>query len=156
MLLVLNLYLLLAAGFDFFTLRIPNRLTLGLLPVLMIYRIYLDSWSAIPDILATLLLVPLVLFYPFYRQGIGAADIKFLINVGILTGTVKLINCFLWGAITALPVLAYLALKHKERIKFFFVSGEILDSKKAPRIPYVVFLALGTFIYMNFFSESWS
>ncbi len=150
---VINSYLLITALTDLFFWKLPNLLTLALLPFFMAYRYFIFGWVGLREALIVIILVPIVLWYPFIRRGLGAGDIKFLINLGVLVGLEDLWNCFVFGVICTIPVLLYHSFRHRERIYYFIQTGEIMPSASPEdlvKIAYIPPLAFGAFMYLNY------
>ncbi len=142
------LYLLLCAIIDFFKLKIPNVLTLGIFPLIVIYRVYLDSWDGFRDSVFSYLIVLAVLFIPFVLRVMGAGDVKLLANIGAFIGMSKLWLCFLFGAICSVPISIYFFFSHFDRFVYLITQKEVakLDQVKFPySIPFVI----GTIIFLE-------
>lgn len=142
------LYLLLAAINDFFHMKIPNYLTFGVFPFILAYRFYLDSWAGVFDGLLAYVLAIAIFFYPFVKRGVGAADLKFLANIGAFVGIAKLVPCIFYGLICSIPALLYFILKYGMQIlhAMRFKESAHLEPIK---FPYAPPFAIGTFIYLE-------
>lgn len=81
----------------------------------------------------------------------GAADIKFMMNLSVYLGLADFFFGFFLSSLLSLPYLIYLANKHKERFWYLITNRgdplENLDAIDAPRIPYVPLVSIGIFLF---------
>lgn len=140
-------YLALCAAWDSFCLKIPNWLTIGVFPFLVFYRFMIDSWTGVIDALLVTFVVVAILFLPFTMRGIGAADVKFLVNIGIFVGFANLVNCFLLGALCSVPLVLFHVFKHRERVMYFIKNRQIQKGEPI-KFPYSPPFAIGAIIYL--------
>lgn len=151
--LILNAYLIIATLADLYWRKVPNWLILATLPYFVFYRYHLFGWPALLESSLLAASVLIVFWLPFIKKGIGAGDIKFLMNLGIALGVEDFLWCFVFGVLCTVPILLYLSFKHKERIFYFLQVKEIMpaaNSNDLVKIAYVPPMALGAFIYLNF------
>jgi Flp pilus assembly protein protease CpaA len=129
---------------------LPNFLTLWLLPVLLIFRFIQGSWTALGESILAIALIMLIFAFPFYKRALGAADIKFMMNLVVWLGLKDFFFGFLISSLITLPFLIFLASRHKERLWYMITNRgdplENLESKDAPRIAYVPLVSLGIFL----------
>lgn len=131
MALILTYVLIAIAFIDLDHQLIPNVLTLPMIIIGLVFRIWQGEISA--GILGLLtgggLLLLIALFYP---KGMGMGDVKFLAMVGVFLGWEKVLFVLFAGSALGLLVIAPLILLKR------------LDRKKA--FPFGPFLTLGTLI----------
>ncbi|HVJ15793.1 MAG TPA: A24 family peptidase [Polyangiaceae bacterium] len=109
---------LLAAGWDARTGRIPNWLTLPLVPVaLLLHGVTGGSSAAIWGLAGLLacLIVPGVLYRASRGRGIGGGDVKLFAALGALLGPVRGIELE-FGAFVVLAVIALVRLAYAGRL----------------------------------------
>lgn len=163
--LIASTFAVAAAWIDFRQRRIPNRLVLAGLLVVLLSQIMTSGatgwWTALAGVALGLLLM-----LPFYVVGaMGAGDVKLMAMVGAGLGPVGVLSAavltFVIGAVLALVVAtANGTLVHmlsNVRAMLFGAFGTLVIQRKAElvapavsagRLPYGIAIALGTIAYI--------
>lgn len=106
MILILSVCLLLCCGWDYYRRRIPNRLVVVCMAVILLFCLQRGGWSAVLGSIGKTGKVFLI-FYPLFRRNmLGAGDVKLLaVCSGLLSGKqilLFLFFSFFFGAIASI------------------------------------------------------
>lgn len=151
----------LAGGWDAFTRRIPNWLTLPAAIVGLAWHGYRDGWRGLGFALGGWLLGLVVLLPLFALGGMGAGDVKLLAAAGALAGPQGLVVIFIYtglcGGIAAVALALArgrlgATLRNTARLVFLLGGGKMDEARKldpaAGRLPYGVVIAAGCAVFL--------
>lgn len=162
---ILIIVLVIAAIWDLFYHKIPNRLIFPAAVAAVVYHTVLNGWSGFFFSLEGIGL-GIVIFLPFYMLGgMGAGDVKLLGAVGAFVGPYGVFLAFLFTAITggiyAIILLAVngclkeSVLRFKTMLTTFLMTGNFvymppLAKQQKLRLLYGIAIAIGTLLSLGF------
>lgn len=151
----------LAGGWDAFTRRIPNWLTLPAAIVGLGWHGYRDGWRGIGFSFGGWLLGLAVLLPLFALGGMGAGDVKLMAAAGALAGPQGLVVIFIYtgllGGIAAVALAVTCGrlgatLRNTARLALLLGRGRMEEASKldtaAGRLPYGVAIAAGCAMFL--------
>ncbi|MDA3916242.1 MAG: prepilin peptidase [Deltaproteobacteria bacterium] len=162
---LLSIILTIAAFFDFYNQRIPNKLTFTAILAAMLYYGYAHGIHGLILSLTGLAVGIAVLFLPYIMGGTGAGDVKLMGAVGSWLGAKAVFSAFLltalFGGIYALLIIllnqkifkGYFTKAFHTMLAFLltkkYIPEPVIEDKNKPKLCYGIAIALGTFLYMG-------
>jgi prepilin peptidase CpaA len=163
---VVVLGVLIAAGFDIKSRRIPNALTFSMILSGLILNTYLNGFSGLGQSALGLLCGILFLILPFAWGGVGAGDVKLVGAIGSLLGPHLVLYVFLASAVFGGILSLIEAIRNhsfkatcssiKHKVMIAALSGKVPAEKSVELqtetlgIPYACAIACGTLFVLLF------
>lgn len=144
--LVLDLVVIVAAILDARTLRIPNKLTFGLI-ISGVGMSVLQHGTFMTEEMYGAIIAFFMLLPAYAAGGMGAADVKLLTGVGAWVGW-HVVPIFVITAVSGAVVACIL-------VTLKWGETRNLKSSLEMRMPYGVPIAIGVIVYFPFFMDVW-
>jgi prepilin peptidase CpaA len=156
--------LIVSAGIDFRSQKIPNLITYPSMIIAILYHGTTRGNDGLIFSLAGLVVGTSIFLLPYLMGGMGAGDAKLMGAVGAVIGAKGVLYAFLCTAIVGVIYALVLILIHRKHFNGYlknqmttlwtfvltrkYIPDPIQASQKRPRLCYGIAIALGTGLYM--------